>query len=60
MKNPVNPDQAAAQGLTSEYQGRVFYFCCPGCQPKFAASPEEYLANLPKEDSPSGKSGCSC
>lgn len=58
MKNPVDPEKAAEQGLTVEYQGKVFYFCCPGCQPKFAEDPEKYVAGLPQENPSSDKSGC--
>ncbi|HEY2914941.1 MAG TPA: XdhC family protein [Candidatus Angelobacter sp.] len=29
---------------TSEFQGKVFYFCCAGCKQKFEQSPERYLA----------------
>ncbi len=27
----------------SEYQGKHYAFCCPGCKPKFDADPERYL-----------------
>lgn len=26
----------------SEYKGRHYVFCCPGCKPKFDADPEKY------------------
>ncbi len=29
---------------TFEHAGTAFYFCCAGCQEKFAADPEQYLA----------------
>ena len=32
---------------TSEYQGRTFYFCAPGCKRRFDAEPQRYL---PAED----------
>jgi YHS domain-containing protein len=47
MKNPVDADQAMVAGLTGEYQGKVFYFCCPPCKTKFVENSEKYLANLP-------------
>ncbi|UCF14920.1 MAG: YHS domain-containing protein [Phycisphaerales bacterium] len=31
-----------------EYQGKKVYFCCPGCDDKFLADPEKYLAKLPQ------------
>ena len=27
----------------SEYKGKTYYFCCPGCVTKFQADPEKYL-----------------
>lgn len=27
----------------SVYKGTTYYFCCPGCKPKFDADPEKYL-----------------
>ena len=26
-----------------EYKGKTYYFCCAGCDTKFAADPEKYL-----------------
>ena len=26
-----------------EYEGTTYYFCCPGCKPKFDADPEKYI-----------------
>lgn len=31
-----------------EYKGEKVYFCCPGCDEKFLADPEKYVANLPQ------------
>lgn len=30
--------------ITSEYKGRKYYFCAPGCKRAFDANPEKYLA----------------
>jgi len=61
MKSPVDVDKAVAAGLTAEHDGKVFFFCCPGCKPKFEANPEEYTAGLPAEDSsPREHSGSCC
>ncbi|MBN2526181.1 MAG: YHS domain-containing protein [Deltaproteobacteria bacterium] len=27
----------------SEYKGKFYVFCCPGCKPQFDADPEKYL-----------------
>lgn len=36
----VDPNSAAA---TSEYNGKTYYFCAPGCKKQFDANPEQYL-----------------
>ncbi len=36
----INPEEAAGQ---SEYQGKTFYFCAPGCKRKFDANPQQYV-----------------
>lgn len=28
----------------SEYKGKFYAFCCPGCKPKFDKEPEKYLS----------------
>ena len=28
---------------TSEYQGKTYYFCAPGCKRAFDKNPEEFL-----------------
>lgn len=33
----------------SEYHGKVYYFCCPGCKAPFKKSPEKYLKEEEKE-----------
>ncbi len=37
----VNPATAKA---SHEHEGRTYYFCCAGCQGKFAADPAKYLS----------------
>ena len=36
----VNESSAAA---TSEYEGKTYYFCAPGCKVAFDKEPEKYL-----------------
>lgn len=36
----IDPKEAAGQ---SEYQGKTFYFCAPGCKRKFDANPQQYV-----------------
>jgi YHS domain-containing protein len=42
MGNPINKD------IFIEYKGKKVYFCCPGCEEKFKAEPEKYIAKLPQ------------
>ena len=42
MGGPINKD------VFTEYKGKKVYFCCPGCEGKFAKNPEEYIAKLPQ------------
>src|SRR6185312_4641080 len=40
----VDPATARA---SAEYNGKTYYFCCPGCATKFNAEPGKYLAARP-------------
>jgi YHS domain-containing protein len=42
MGSPIN------KALFTEYKGKKVYFCCPGCEEKFKAEPEKYIAKLPQ------------
>jgi YHS domain-containing protein len=42
MGGPINKD------VFTEYKGKKVYFCCPGCEGKFAENPEQYIAKLPQ------------
>jgi Cu+-exporting ATPase len=35
----IDPRKAAAR---STYEGRTYYFCCPGCKARFDAEPAAY------------------
>lgn len=37
--------QIATAKYTHEHEGEMFYFCCAGCQTKFAKEPEAYLVS---------------
>lgn len=44
-KDPVcnmDVDEATAQWST-EYQGKTYYFCAPGCKKAFEENPQNYL-----------------
>jgi YHS domain-containing protein len=36
----VDPAKAAGK---SEYNGKTYYFCSPGCKKKFDANPSQYV-----------------
>ena len=42
--NPVEDDSP-----TVEYNGKLYGFCCPGCDTKFAKNPEKYSKNLSED-----------
>ena len=42
----VDPERAAG---TSEYQGRTYYFCAPGCKRQFDQNPERYVEGQPMQ-----------
>jgi Cu+-exporting ATPase len=42
---PVSGEEfvVTANSPTAEYDGKTYYFCCPGCDAKFKADPKKYL-----------------
>jgi YHS domain-containing protein len=44
MGNKVDPD-----GPTIEYNGKLYAFCCPGCDAKFEKNPDKYSKNLSED-----------
>lgn len=45
-------DPCEAKGGSYEYQGKVYYFCCPECNEEFQKKPEKYLALMPTKALP--------
>jgi len=41
--------------ITSEYKGKKYYFCAPGCKKAFDADPAKYLGNPTNV-----RTGCGC
>jgi len=39
---------AINKDISTEYQGKTVYFCCPPCVSTFEANPEQYVDNLPQ------------
>ena len=44
----VNPGEAVG---TSEYKGKTYYFCAPGCKRDFDKDPEKYLSEAKENNS---------
>ncbi|MDR7418213.1 MAG: nitroreductase family protein [Armatimonadota bacterium] len=44
--------EEATAAATSEYQGRTYYFCAPGCKAAFDEDPERYLRRPSGTDAP--------
>ncbi len=42
-------DEETAQ-WTSNYQGKTYYFCAPGCKGSFDKDPEKYLSQSERHD----------
>ena len=38
-----NEQEATAQMLTIDYQGKTYYFCSPSCKRQFEQNPERYV-----------------
>lgn len=45
---PVMEGNPIDKALFVEYKGQRVYFCCKGCEEKFLANPEQYIAKLPQ------------
>ncbi|MBK9098068.1 MAG: YHS domain-containing protein [bacterium] len=43
---PVMGNKVDVDGPTVEYNGKLYGFCCPGCDAKFEKNPEKYSKNL--------------
>jgi YHS domain-containing protein len=39
----VDPEEATAEGLVSQYKGKTYYFCCSMCKESFDEDPAEYV-----------------
>jgi YHS domain-containing protein len=48
---PVKGGEVDSDSPTFEYQGKVYGFCCPGCESKFEKDPETFLKNLNEDGS---------
>jgi Cu(I)/Ag(I) efflux system membrane fusion protein len=46
---PVLGEEISAGRPTVLYKGRIYGFCCSGCDKKFVADPEKYVKNLSKD-----------
>jgi len=46
---PVMGNKVDVYGPTVEYNGKLYGFCCPGCDAKFEKNPEKYSKNLSED-----------
>ena len=46
-------DETSAK-WTSEYKGKTYYFCAPGCKNSFDKEPEKYLGETGQDAAPGG------
>lgn len=44
MGNPVD-----LEGVKVEYNGKLYAFCCAGCETKFSSNPEKFIKNLSED-----------
>lgn len=58
-EDKVNIKKATADKMFADYNGNRYFFCCPGCKPKFNADPAKYAKSesvpTPKANKKSGK-----
>lgn len=45
----VDEQQAAARGLTSQYQGQTYAFCSEQCKRQFDQDPQRYVSQQPAQ-----------
>jgi YHS domain-containing protein len=43
---PVKGNPIEENSPVVEYNGKIYAFCCPGCDTKFIKDPEKYIKNL--------------
>jgi YHS domain-containing protein len=46
---PVMGNKVDVDGPTVEFNGKLYGFCCPGCDAKFEKNPEKYSKNLSED-----------
>jgi YHS domain-containing protein len=43
---PIKGEEVDPEAGTVEYNGKLYGFCCPGCDSKFLKDPDKYSKNL--------------
>ncbi len=46
---PVMGKPVDTELIKVEYNGKLYAFCCPGCETKFTSNPEKYIKNLSED-----------
>jgi len=56
----MGKDSPVDAKVRAEYEGQYVYFCCAGCEKKFAADPKAVVAKLSAEDQAAIKPNDTC
>jgi YHS domain-containing protein len=51
---PVTGEKADTKGVSYEYKGKVYHFCCASCAVDFRKDPEKYIRKM-KDDAAKAK-----
>ena len=49
---PVTGEEADTKGVSYEYKGKVYHFCCASCIADFKKDPEKYIKKMKGEAAP--------
>ena len=49
---PVTGEKADIKGVSYEYKGKVYHFCCASCVADFKKDPEKYIKKMKGEPAP--------
>lgn len=48
MGGQLGAEALSEASLQSVHEGKIYYFCCEGCKPKFEENPGQWIANPAK------------
>ena len=47
---PVTGEKADPKGVSYEYKGKVYHFCCASCVADFKKDPEKYIKKMKEKE----------